>query len=69
MIDATRQYIDALESVVTLTVNMRRLQRIYFRAAPASPEKRRALDDALIAEKLVDEAITKLKSPGLSLGG
>jgi hypothetical protein len=63
MIDVVEQLWD----FVDLTLGMRRLQRIYFRAAPGSPEKRRALDAALVAEKLVDEAIAKLKKPSLNL--
>ena len=67
MIDAVEQERAELWDFVTLTHNMRRLQRIYFRAAPSTPEKRRALDDALVAEKAVDAAIANLKRPGLKL--
>jgi hypothetical protein len=68
MIDATRQYIDALESVVTLAIGMRRLQRVYFRAIAGTKEKRAALNDAQVAERMFDAAVAKLKTPGLNLG-
>jgi len=65
MIDATRQYIDGLESVVTLAIGMRRLQRIYFRSLSGIPERKRALADALVAERMFDEVVSKLKTPSL----
>jgi predicted kinase len=67
MIDATQQYIERLETVVTLGVNMRRLQRIFFRTPGNTPEKRRALDDARVAEQVFDKATAELKAPGLTL--
>jgi hypothetical protein len=63
MIDAVEQ----LWGFVDLTIDMLRLQRIYFRTPFGSPEKKRALDDAKAAEKLVYEAIAKLKKPSLNL--
>ena len=36
MNDADRQYVDRLETVISLGVDMRRLQRIYFRTVYGS---------------------------------
>ena len=67
MNDPDRQYVDRLETVISLGVDMRRLQRIYFRTVYGSKEKRAALDNARYAERLFDEALAKLKTPGLNL--
>ena len=67
MIDATQQYIERLEQLVTLGINMRRLQRLFFRTPGNTPEKRRALDDARVAEQIFDKAVAELKTPGLQL--
>jgi hypothetical protein len=67
VIDATQQYIERLEEVVTLATNMHRLQQIFFRAPPNSPEKKRALDDAKVAEHAFTKARAQLKAPGLDL--
>lgn len=67
MIDASQQYIERLEQVVTLGINMRRLQRSFFRLQGKSPEKQGALDAARVAEQVFDKAIAELKAPGLSL--
>jgi predicted kinase len=67
VIDATQQYIERLEQVVTLRINMRRLQRIFFRTPGNTPEKRRTLDDARVAEQIFDKATAELNAPGLTL--
>lgn len=67
MIDAQQRQLADLWDFVGLTLGMRRLQRIYFSAKPGSPEKHRALDDAKVAERLVDAAIANLKRPELQL--
>jgi predicted kinase len=67
VIDATQQYIERLEQVVTLGINMRRLQRVFFRTPANTPEKRGALDDARVAEQVFDKATAELKTPGLTL--
>ena len=67
MIDATQRYIDRLETVVTLGINMRRLQRSFFRLQGKSPEKQGALDAARVAEQAFDRAIADLRQPGMTL--
>jgi hypothetical protein len=61
--DYQRQLLEA----VRLAIGMRRLQRIYFRAEKGSKERKAALADALVAERLFDAAIAKLKTPSLAL--
>jgi hypothetical protein len=63
MIDAHEQLLE----VIRLAVDMRRLQRIYFRSLPGTPERTRALQDALVAERMFDSAVANLKSPSLEL--
>ncbi len=67
MIDATQQYIERLETVVALGIEMRRRQRNFFRSPGNTPEKRAALDAARVAEQMFDRAIAELKAPGLTL--
>ena len=45
---------------------MRRLQRVYFRAIAGTKEKRAALNDAQVAERMFDAAVAKLKKPRLN---
>jgi hypothetical protein len=61
--DFQRQLLEA----VRLAVGMRRLQRIYFRAEKGSKERKAALADALVAERLFDKAVAQLKAPSLAL--
>jgi hypothetical protein len=78
MSEAERQYIDRLADrdymrqlleVVHLAIGMRRLQRLYFRSLHGTKQRKEALQHAMIAEKLFDEAVAKLKAPALDLGG
>jgi plasmid stabilization system protein ParE len=62
MIDATQQYIERLERVVALGVNMRRLRRVCDRIP-----SERALDAVRVAEQMFDKATAQLKTPGLPL--
>jgi hypothetical protein len=64
-----REYQAALLEVVRLAIGMRRLQRVYFRSMQGTKERKTALADALVAEKMFDAAVAKLKAPGLDLGG
>lgn len=68
MIDASRQYQQDLLDVVRLAIGMRRLQRVYFRTEHGTKERKSALADALVAERMFDAAVAKLKAPALDLG-
>jgi hypothetical protein len=63
------EYQRQLLDVVRLAIGMRRLQRVYFRSIQGTDERKRALADALVAEKMFDAAVAKLKAPSLDLGG
>jgi hypothetical protein len=63
MIDAHEQLLE----LIRLAARMRRLQRIYFRSVAGTPERKQALQDALVAEQMFDSAVAKLKSPSLEL--
>ena len=63
MQDATT--IRELMMLVRLAIDMRRLQRIYFRTASDNPYKRDAMNEAREAERKFDRSVAAFKMPSL----
>lgn len=64
-----REIIRQLMAVVSLGIDMRRCQRLYFRAKFGSAEKETALEMSKAAERAFDAAAAKAVAPDLGLGG
>lgn len=66
-IEALQKLVAEQAKVIAVAIDMRRLQRLFFRTPGNTPEKRRALDDARAVEQIFDKATAELKAPGLQL--
>jgi hypothetical protein len=64
-VEALQKLVAEQAKVIAVAIDMRRLQRVFFRIQAGAADKKRALDDARVAEQMFDRAAAELKSPGL----
>jgi hypothetical protein len=64
-----REVIRSQLAVIRLGIDMRRKQRLYFRATPGTKEKSALLEQSMVAERTFDAAAAQAEVPSFPFGG